>query len=822
MMPYIPLHTLRLRVQRTTVAAHVALFVVSVIAAFFVERQQLFSQTFRAQILSTGGTYPWMQPSTWGRTSGFPSSTNATVASALIESGFRPITMTNSAPPFRVDTLRLAMRSITSDITTATVTQGIVRLLPRSSSEATITISTLDFTSSGTLLVVGAGLRLVLEGSILTSQLDSSLPAPRILVERNATLELTLSTTNTLSRVQIEGTDASSSVIVRSRIARMLLPSARFSPSTTNLLQARLLLDGTFTLNGELRIGQNGAFDFGSGTNKLILGTHNIVCLGTVMNASSARYFVTNMTGNVRLGGVGNTTFQVGASETTYSPLFVSNNGAPSEFSVRANTPLSPIVAPLAAVGSSVLQPSVGIRWIVTQHTNISAGISVTLTPQWATSQEGAGFNRTIASVHRFTESGQLVQSSAPAMATAVSGSTNFVQSSLVIAQTQPPGSLVNSSIIVTSQPQPAILSFTPTAVASNQTVTIIGQRFVNVQAVRFGGVNASSFVVISPDTIRAVVSAGGASGYVTVHQTGGIAQSPFPSSVIITPVQRPSIFTALPQPLTAGIGDIPMTITGSGFGNLNVRVEVRGSGAQGVITPTSSSLTRITCNVPGQFLRNIGILTLTVTSTDKNPVSTNVSIVAASPFISQMQPSTTTASLRAFTVRVQGRNFGIQSRFSLNQTMNQTMNQKILRLMDFQSAPDGLVTAFVEVPADAESSDILITNLNAQSTSASLTIVPTTDIVNKEETLKSITIAPNPSTDNISIYAAFHKPTHLRLRLTDMLGRELLQEEVQAQSGAWSRLFSLQHLPQGTYFLEVFDITLQRSLKTQKIWKKE
>lgn len=60
------------------------------------------------------------------------------------------------------------------------------------------------------------------------------------------------------------------------------------------------------------------------------------------------------------------------------------------------------------------------------------------------------------------------------------------------------------------------ITSFTPTTATTGNTVTITGTNFTNVAGVAFGGVLASSFTVISPTTITAVVGTG-ASGDVSV-----------------------------------------------------------------------------------------------------------------------------------------------------------------------------------------------------------------------------------------------------------------------------------------------------------------
>lgn len=68
--------------------------------------------------------------------------------------------------------------------------------------------------------------------------------------------------------------------------------------------------------------------------------------------------------------------------------------------------------------------------------------------------------------------------------------------------------------------PVPTITSFTPTAGGPGTVVTITGTNFTDVTNVRFGLVEADTFMVVSPTTIKAVVG-GGASGVVSVTNDG-------------------------------------------------------------------------------------------------------------------------------------------------------------------------------------------------------------------------------------------------------------------------------------------------------------
>ena len=104
----------------------------------------------------------------------------------------------------------------------------------------------------------------------------------------------------------------------------------------------------------------------------------------------------------------------------------------------------------------------------------------------------------------------------------------------------------------------PIIGSFDPPSGGTGTFVTITGANFVNVNNVRFGGIAAQSFVVVSSTTIRAVVNAG-ATGLVTVAAMAGSGNSPVP----FTFVQPPTISIFTP---TQGSSGTTVRITGTNF----------------------------------------------------------------------------------------------------------------------------------------------------------------------------------------------------------------------------------------------------------------
>ncbi|MFM7628371.1 MAG: IPT/TIG domain-containing protein, partial [Algoriphagus sp.] len=79
----------------------------------------------------------------------------------------------------------------------------------------------------------------------------------------------------------------------------------------------------------------------------------------------------------------------------------------------------------------------------------------------------------------------------------------------------------VSVTMNVQNLPPPVITSFTPTTAGNGETVVITGTGFAGVNEVKFGNVNAASFVVNSSTQITAVVGTG-ASGDVLVQNSGG------------------------------------------------------------------------------------------------------------------------------------------------------------------------------------------------------------------------------------------------------------------------------------------------------------
>jgi hypothetical protein len=133
---------------------------------------------------------------------------------------------------------------------------------------------------------------------------------------------------------------------------------------------------------------------------------------------------------------------------------------------------------------------------------------------------------------------------------------------------------------------RPVFTTIQPNIAGTGMPVTIIGANFTGISSVSLGGVPVSSYAVVSPDTITAIVGAG-ASGNVTITNPAG-SDITNPSFTFTT---APLIFSYSPH--SGPVGTV-VTINGGNFGNRDI-VNFGGVSA----TPISVSLTQLTVAVP-------------------------------------------------------------------------------------------------------------------------------------------------------------------------------------------------------------------------------
>ena len=148
--------------------------------------------------------------------------------------------------------------------------------------------------------------------------------------------------------------------------------------------------------------------------------------------------------------------------------------------------------------------------------------------------------------------------------------------------------------------PPPIVSSFTPASASTGRTITITGTNFTGTTSVKFGGISAESFNIVSPTTITAVVGVG-TSGDVTVTSPSGTGNL---NGFIFLP--PPSITSFFP---TSGPIGTSVTITGSNFSSVaannivyfgSVKAQVVSASANSltVLVPPSSSYRRISVTV--------------------------------------------------------------------------------------------------------------------------------------------------------------------------------------------------------------------------------
>ncbi len=114
--------------------------------------------------------------------------------------------------------------------------------------------------------------------------------------------------------------------------------------------------------------------------------------------------------------------------------------------------------------------------------------------------------------------------------------------------------------------PLPTVSSFTPSSGCSGQVVTITGTNFTGATAVRFGGTNAASFIVVNSTTITAVTGAGttGTIAVVTPSGTGTSAAT----YTFNTPPANPTSITATPSTVCANTTSNLNAVSAAGYVN--------------------------------------------------------------------------------------------------------------------------------------------------------------------------------------------------------------------------------------------------------------
>ncbi|MEO6039950.1 MAG: hypothetical protein ABIQ93_16170, partial [Saprospiraceae bacterium] len=155
---------------------------------------------------------------------------------------------------------------------------------------------------------------------------------------------------------------------------------------------ANVGLLGAMQINSDLK--------FTGAGNHLQLGNYNLTmgAAATTTSSSSSKYVITGASGKLLKINAGAATFlfPVGYDAATYNPLTVTNSATATSFGVRC------LANPLSggSSGTGLSTHVVGAAWEVTQ---VSAGVpSLSLTAQWALTDELLAFNRSACAIRRF------------------------------------------------------------------------------------------------------------------------------------------------------------------------------------------------------------------------------------------------------------------------------------------------------------------------------------------------------------------------------------------------------------------------------------
>jgi PKD repeat protein len=187
--------------------------------------------------------------------------------------------------------------------------------------------------------------------------------------------------------------------------------------------------------------------------------------------------------------------------------------------------------------------------------------------------------------------------------------------------------------------PTPLITSFNPVSASPGQTVTITGTNFTGSTSVKFGGVNATSFTIVSPTTITAIVGTG-ASGSVSVSNINGTGSLPgftFAQPLIANFSFTPGILYA---PATVQFTDLSL-------GSINSWLWNFGNGQFSTLTNPQAFYT-----VPGAYMVTLRV----ANNTDTSYFSKLVLISIPPPVIDSFNPAKDTLGAL---VTIRGHHFG-------------------------------------------------------------------------------------------------------------------------------------------------------------------
>lgn len=263
--------------------------------------------------------------------------------------------------------------------------------------------------------------------------------------------------------------------------------------------------------------------------------------------------------------------------------------------------------------------------------------------------------------------------------------------------------------------PSAVINSFQPQSIGFGTPIIITGSGFTGATGLLIGGIAVTNFVVVNDGTITAVV--GGVPVSNRVQLTGGLGASLDMSGLGLTYLRlsAPTITSVAPASLAATGNDVALTLSGVNF-LVGARAQVSDGTSWQSLTVQTVSGTSVVVTLPGA-VQSLGTKTITLTNPDGQTASVNFTVTQGARVSLSAESLTisTTASGRAFSVRLSGANIFRTAQASLNGAPAR---------VTVSSSTD----ATVEIPASVNVFGGIIlalrlTNSDGQSTTASVRI---------------------------------------------------------------------------------------------------
>ncbi len=254
-------------------------------------------------------------------------------------------------------------------------------------------------------------------------------------------------------------------------------------------------------------------------------------------------------------------------------------------------------------------------------------------------------------------------------------------------------GGLMRSATDFIVVPAPAITAFSPASGAVGSAVTLTGTNLTGATAVRFNGVSAPVFTVVSATQLTVTVPAGATTGVLSVTTPGGTATSATTFTVVPTPA--PTISSISPA---SGIIGTTVTVSGTHLTGATV-VQLNGKPAESYVVTSATSLNVVVSE--GTTTGLVSVTTLGGTALSPAPFT-----VLPTPDIDALAPVRGPVGT-VVTLRGTGLSGATGVRFGATAAGT------------FSAAPDGL-TATATVPAGTVAvAQVSLTNAQATATSA-------------------------------------------------------------------------------------------------------